>query len=79
MLRAWISGDGLVSATFARERQVECLRIAFEHIEACRLSEAPEIIAENLRGGVAAMNHLFGEIGTEEVLGKIFSQFCIGK
>ena len=76
---SFISGDGLVSATFARERQVECLRIAFEHIEACRRSEAPEIIAENLRGGVTAMNHLFGEIGTEEVLGKIFSQFCIGK
>ncbi len=74
-----LSGHERSSAVFARERQIECLRIAYQEVDACMGVVAPEIVAEHLRGGVAAMNHLFGEIETEEILGKIFSQFCIGK
>lgn len=74
-----ISCGSSVSTVFARERQIECLRVALAHVETCSdLSEA-ELIAENLRGGIMAMNHLFGEIGNEEVFGEIFSKFCIGK
>jgi len=74
-----ISRGSSASTVFARERQIECLRVALDHVETCRdLSEA-ELIAENLRGGITAMNHLFGEIGNEEVFGEIFSRFCIGK
>lgn len=74
-----ISDSSSVSTVFARERQIECLRVALEHVETCRESDEAEIMAENLRGGIAAMNHLFGEIGNEEVFGEIFSKFCIGK
>ena len=70
--------DG-VSAVFARGRQIDCLRIAFDQLEASIATDEAELRAEHLRGGVEAMNHLFGDIKTEEVLGKIFSQFCIGK
>lgn len=67
------------SGVFARERQIECLRTAREAVDDCIELAAPELKVEHLRSGVAAMNHLFGDIGTEEILGKIFSQFCIGK
>lgn len=70
--------DG-VSAVFARGRQIDCLRIAFDQLEAGIATDEAELRAEHLRGGVESMNHLFGDIKTEEVLGKIFSQFCIGK
>ena len=70
--------DG-TNAVFARERQIDCLRTAYDHI-ACGLEVADsELMAENLRGGVTAMNHLFGQIEADEILGQIFSQFCIGK
>ena len=67
------------SAVFARERQIECLKAAHQAVNACADVDEPELAAELLRGGVTAMNDLFGEIDTEEILGKIFSQFCIGK
>lgn len=74
-----ISHCSSVSTVFARERQIECLRVALGHVETCRDLCEPELVAENLRGGITAMNHLFGRIGNEEVFGEIFSKFCIGK
>ncbi len=40
---------------------------------------APEICAEHLRNCIAGLDSLVGRVDTEEVLGDIFSQFCIGK
>ncbi|MEM8628245.1 MAG: tRNA uridine-5-carboxymethylaminomethyl(34) synthesis GTPase MnmE, partial [Pseudomonadota bacterium] len=39
----------------------------------------PELIAEHLRIASDALGRLVGTIGTEELLGKIFASFCIGK
>lgn len=39
----------------------------------------PAILAEDLRLASRAMASITGEVGVEEILGKIFSQFCIGK
>lgn len=74
-----IKAGSTVSSAFARERQLICLRSALGHVDICRQLDEPELIVENLRGGITEMNHLFGEIGNEEVFGEIFSQFCIGK
>jgi tRNA modification GTPase len=41
--------------------------------------ESPELIAVELRASLSAVGEVVGEAGTEEILGKIFSSFCIGK
>ena len=42
-------------------------------------NESPEIIAFELRQGIEALDEITGRIYNEEILGKIFSSFCIGK
>ncbi|RYB03899.1 tRNA uridine-5-carboxymethylaminomethyl(34) synthesis GTPase MnmE [Lichenibacterium ramalinae] len=61
-------------------------RAALEAAQACLLRIAPagqgrdlELVAEDLRGAVAALAGLVGRIDTEAVLGAIFARFCIGK
>lgn len=39
----------------------------------------PEIIAEDLRAVVRHLEELIGRVGVEDLLGEIFSSFCIGK
>jgi tRNA modification GTPase len=39
----------------------------------------PELLAEALRGAVSALGEIVGRIDPDEILGKVFSQFCIGK
>ncbi|MGR3514724.1 MAG: tRNA uridine-5-carboxymethylaminomethyl(34) synthesis GTPase MnmE [Paracoccaceae bacterium] len=39
----------------------------------------PELAAEEIRSAVRSLDSLVGHIGVEDVLGEIFSSFCIGK
>ncbi|NIM02627.1 tRNA uridine-5-carboxymethylaminomethyl(34) synthesis GTPase MnmE [bacterium] len=61
--------DGLVKAE-------ESLR---ESVEACRRGESEEFIALDLRRALEALGEIVGETATEDILGRIFSRFCIGK
>jgi tRNA modification GTPase len=38
-----------------------------------------DLLAEDLRSALASLGSITGEITTDEVLGEIFSKFCIGK
>jgi tRNA modification GTPase len=38
-----------------------------------------ELVAEDLRLAIREMQAIIGEIGVEDVLGAVFSRFCIGK
>ena len=40
---------------------------------------SPEFVAEELRGALDAVGEIVGKADSEEILGKIFSTFCIGK
>lgn len=69
-------GDVLPS----RERHIAQIRLASSHLADALHDEAPlELRAESLRLGADAVAAITGAIGTEDVLGAIFSSFCIGK
>ncbi|WP_420839988.1 tRNA uridine-5-carboxymethylaminomethyl(34) synthesis GTPase MnmE [Allorhizobium sonneratiae] len=64
----------------SRLRQRECLRHALGHLEASMQAHLPlEIRADELRAAADHLSRLIGRIDTEMLLGKIFSEFCIGK
>ncbi len=42
-------------------------------------NQPPELVAEELRGALSWIGQVVGEVDNEEVLGKIFGTFCIGK
>ncbi len=43
------------------------------------IDEAPELAAEDARLAARALGKITGAVGVEDVLGEIFSSFCIGK
>jgi tRNA modification GTPase len=75
--------EATTHATAISARHRDCLERAHAALkEAIRLlaaEEPPELIAVELRCSLAAVGEIVGDAGTEEILGKIFSSFCIGK
>ena len=66
----------------ARERHVDALRKALAHIEAAAAHldhVALELFAEELRLAHEALGAITGEFTADDLLGEIFSRFCIGK
>jgi tRNA modification GTPase len=43
------------------------------------LSRSGELVAEDLRAAQLQLNEITGEFSSDDLLGKIFSSFCIGK
>jgi tRNA modification GTPase len=70
-------------ALTARTRHVEALRGARDHVEtAARLlaeRHAGELVAQELRDAHRCLGEITGEVTSEDLLGKIFGSFCIGK
>jgi len=67
----------------ARRRHLEALTLASKHLEqgGLQLQEfaAGEILAEELRLAQQALGEITGEVTADDLLGEIFSSFCIGK
>lgn len=77
---AGADGEGAFSA---RARHVDALRRAAGHLgdarNALANAAAWEIAAEELRQTQAALDEITGAFGVEDLLGRIFANFCIGK
>jgi len=73
-------GEGNFSA---RRRHLEVLTRAHQHLEqgAAQLgaSKAGELLAEELRLAHCALGEITGEFTADDLLGRIFADFCIGK
>jgi tRNA modification GTPase len=65
----------------ARRRHVEALGRVRASLELARgeLAGALELTAEHLRAAQTALGELTGEVSSDDLLGEIFSTFCIGK
>lgn len=64
----------------ARERHVRALLVARDHLQrAAGVVRQAELFAEELRLAQEALNSITGEFTADDLLGEIFSRFCIGK
>lgn len=68
----------------ARERHVQAIRLVESHlIEASAhlalRAQSLDLLAEELRLAQNALNEITGEFSSDDLLGVIFSSFCIGK
>ncbi len=64
------------------DRQLELIDGVIKSLEACQglhYLESIELIAENLKSARSHLNDFLGERSSDELLGEIFSKFCIGK
>ena len=77
-------GEGHQTSQFsARQRHVEALTVANEHLtnalSAYSLHNAAELLSEDLKLVQNAIDSLTGKVSSDDILGQIFSSFCIGK
>jgi tRNA modification GTPase len=67
----------------ARRRHLEALAATAAHLEAadgqCRKARAAELVAEELRQAQRALGEITRAGTADELLGRIFATFCIGK
>jgi tRNA modification GTPase len=71
------AGEG---AFMARARHLDALARGAHHLAAARESAAQlELFAEELRLAQTALSEITGEFTADDLLGEIFSKFCIGK
>ena len=81
-LAGWLhAGDGVF---MARERHLQALRRVGAHLEQADLrlkarAEQLDLLAEELRLAQQALGEITGEFSADDLLGEIFSRFCIGK
>lgn len=75
-------GEGADGAFSARSRQVDALRRAAHELAAARQQldrDMLELTAESLRAGHDTLGEITGRLAPDDLLGHIFSSFCIGK
>ena len=67
----------------ARRRHIEALNKGHEFVESALNqltgSRAGELVAEDLRQAQMSLAEITGTVSSDDLLGKIFSSFCIGK
>ena len=64
----------------ARSRHLAALNQAARHLAAARAKlDELELLAEELRQAQEALSAITGEFTADDLLGVIFSRFCIGK
>tara|TARA_Y100001956_G_C4123082_1_gene188577 strand:+ start:351 stop:1715 length:1365 start_codon:yes stop_codon:yes gene_type:complete len=83
-LKECIGFTGATEGGFmARRRHLDALERAAEHLDIgqtqLEMHVAGEILAEELRLTQQHLNEITGEFSSDDLLGKIFSSFCIGK
>ena len=72
--------EGSENKFIARKRHLEALEIVNQSLQNAQFNLAsPELIAEELTIAQKYLSSITGEFSSDDLLGEIFSQFCIGK
>lgn len=78
-----LAGNWQDESIVSSARHYNALCTAGEQLEdvlgAMRLGLPADLLAEHLRAAIASISSIIGEISSDQVLGEIFSKFCIGK
>ncbi|MBN8512049.1 MAG: tRNA uridine-5-carboxymethylaminomethyl(34) synthesis GTPase MnmE [Rickettsiales bacterium] len=67
------------AASITRARHRAELKKALEYLSDFSMNNDLVLAAEDLRMSIRTLSHLTGKITVDEILGEIFSNFCIGK
>ena len=83
-LKAVVGYQNIGEGNFmARRRHIDALEKALHYVvtgkEQLNEFRAGELLAEDLRQSQNCLNEITGEFGSDDLLGRIFSSFCIGK
>ncbi|MDH5261273.1 MAG: tRNA uridine-5-carboxymethylaminomethyl(34) synthesis GTPase MnmE, partial [Gammaproteobacteria bacterium] len=83
-IRALAGYENLGEGAFtARKRHIDALNRAAAHFKAGQMAlsetRAGELLAEELRLSQRALGEITGAVSSDDLLGRIFSEFCIGK
>ncbi len=83
-LKACMGYSNLGEGSFmARRRHLDALQRAFQCIVSGRQQleqhQAGELLAEDLRQAQAALGEITGAVTADDLLGRVFGEFCIGK
>jgi tRNA modification GTPase len=73
-------GEGVI---LARRRHLDSLERARQHLAHAQVQllehRAGELVADELRQAHEALSEITGEFSSDDLLGRIFTEFCIGK
>ena len=85
-LGQWINDCGIErkeSSLAINDRHHACLSAALESIRSAERAVSAgsevELIAFDVKNAASSLGEIIGETTTEEILGAIFSNFCVGK
>ncbi len=81
IVRQRLDTDEAPLVTRARHRELveEALRAVERALEGARIGIGAELVSEDLRIAARALGRITGSIDAEDLLDRIFSQFCVGK
>ena len=81
IVRDRLDADEAPLITRARHRQLaeEALGAVERALEGARIGIGAELVSEDLRLASRALGRITGSIDAEDLLDRIFSQFCVGK
>ena len=74
-----LSGADFPAVTRERHRRRVSEAAAMVQAARSHLTTAPELAGDDLRRAADALGRVTGAIGVEDILGEVFSTFCIGK
>jgi tRNA modification GTPase len=83
MIKARVGFQPTEGIFLARQRHVDALKLAYDYLVAGQkqllIHQAGELLAEDLKQAHLALCTITGEFTSDDLLGEIFSSFCIGK
>lgn len=77
--QSWLGGNEIVIQARHAEALNRAAELLGKALEALITGVSGEFMAMDMRDAISALSEIVGDVDQEEVLGAIFSKFCIGK